>query len=49
MKSLAEDLPSTPYKRNQQQKARISDNEPHHGSWWVMVFWHQFGTKERGG
>ena len=31
-------------KTNQQQKTRIRYSEPHHGSWWVLVFWHQLGT-----
>lgn len=30
--SLVEDLP---------QKVKIRNNEPHHGSWCVMVFWYQ--------
>ena len=31
-------------KTNQQQKTRIRDGAPHHGSRCVMVFWHQLGT-----
>src|SRR5215467_4860510 len=36
----------TPRNSDHQQKGRIRDDTGHHGSRWVMVFWHQVGTNE---
>lgn len=36
-------------KTNQHQKTRILASEPHHGSWWGLVAWHQLGTKREKG
>lgn len=32
-------------KNHQQQKGKIRDGSPHHGSSCVRLFWHQLGTK----